>query len=86
MRPPPPIIPPCRCTDDDRTHDDKGRCSAIPPCCRRWFEAVWIPTHDDMTHSQRRSMVALRWGYVPCPSCRQCGAKVQVRTCAEVTG
>lgn len=72
---------PCRCADAERTHDERGRCSAIPPCCRRWFADVWVGRFD---WSVRQGIVRLQWGYVPCPGCRQCGARIQVRRCEEV--
>jgi len=80
MWPPPPIFLPCRCADTGRTHDERGLCSAIPPCCRQWFE-VWIRSSAEFTKAQRATMVPVRWGYVPCPGCRQCGARVHVRNC-----
>lgn len=69
----------------------RGRCSAIPPCCRRWFAEVWVPLDDrDVKEQQdpgRRQHVGWDWGYIPCPSCRHCGARIQVRACAhEVSG
>jgi hypothetical protein len=77
-----------RCGADD---DLCGRLSAIPPCCRAWL-AVWtaflsVPAHQALIPRRpvcTRAMhpiLQLYWGYVACPGCRHCGARIVVRAC-----
>ena len=66
------------------TFEDRGRCSAIPACCRRWFVDVWYRLDLDvkLQRNERWSQHdGWGWGYIACPGCRQCGARVRVRRC-----
>jgi len=66
------------------TFEDRGRCSGIPPCCRRWFAEVWAPLalFDKQQYDEGRQQYGgWGWGYIPCPGCRQCGARIHVRPC-----
>ena len=63
---------PCR---EYGTFEDRGRCSAIPACCRRWFVDVWYRLDLDakLQHNERWSQHdGWGWGYIACPGCRQC--------------
>ena len=56
-----------------------GHRSGPPPCCRAWF-AVWQRfIRRCLSGGGIRSHPA--WQYVPCPGCRQCGAR---STCGRV--
>jgi hypothetical protein len=69
-----------RCGVDDEVC---GLRSAIPPCCRAWFQ-VWqafLATAPRRLVGRDHWVVRDRWNYIGCPGCRQCGAKVLTRDC-----
>lgn len=67
------------------TVEECGRLSGIPPCCRRWFLAVWQPLVWYETDAAARAVgdgfVRSGWDYIPCPGCRQCGARIHLLDC-----
>jgi hypothetical protein len=82
---------PGRCAEDPETC---GKHSGIPPCCRAWWHHVWrVHCYTFLRHHvwSIRSHAFLRprlptwwhdeWGYIACPGCRQCGARVHVLPC-----
>jgi hypothetical protein len=75
------MISGCICGQLGRDDDARGRCSAIPPCCRQFFIDVW--SDIKLPKRSERRLAALRWDYIPCPGCRHCGARVRIRRCED---
>ena len=66
----------------DRYDELMGQHSRIPPCCREWFRAVWVPflwEKGGFAFVQYRGADVAR--YVRCPGCRQCNALNTLRIC-----
>jgi hypothetical protein len=58
-----------------------GRHSGIPACCRAWWHQVWSPRGGWDPRFPRPSWWLDEWGYIACPGCRQCGARIRVQPC-----
>jgi hypothetical protein len=69
-----------RCAEDS---ERCGRHSGIPTCCRAWWHRVWAPWVRSGVCGAlpRPAWWYDGWGYIACPGCRQCRARVHLLPC-----
>jgi hypothetical protein len=78
----------------EASHEECGRHSGIPPCCREWYQRVWLRVFSEFMDIYESGRPGVEFTYelegddtfdfieyIRCPGCRATGAYVRIKPC-----